>query len=74
MTLRGLVKGLDDLYRNRHVQLLLITQGEAAVEPVIEFLLGPPSLHAEPRCLAAEALGIGRTTLWRKLKEYGIER
>jgi len=23
---------------------------------------------------AAEALGIGRTTLWRKLKEYGIER
>jgi len=58
MNLRGLVKGLDDLYRHRHVQLLLITQGEAAVEPVIEFLLGPPSLHAEPRCLAAEALGI----------------
>ena len=23
---------------------------------------------------AAEALGIGRTTLWRKLKEYGIDR
>ena len=23
---------------------------------------------------AAESLGIGRTTLWRKLKEYGIER
>ena len=23
---------------------------------------------------AAEALGIGRTTLWRKLKDYGIER
>jgi two-component system response regulator HydG len=23
---------------------------------------------------AAEALGIGRTTLWRKLKEYGLER
>ena len=23
---------------------------------------------------AAEALGIGRTTLWRKLKEYGIEK
>jgi transcriptional regulator of acetoin/glycerol metabolism len=22
---------------------------------------------------AAEALGIGRTTLWRKLKEYGLE-
>jgi HEAT repeat protein len=58
MNLRGLVKGLDDLYRNRQVQLLLITQGEAAVDPVIEFLLGPPSLHAEPRCLAAEALGI----------------
>jgi hypothetical protein len=58
MNLRGLVKGLDDLYRNRQVQLLLIMQGEVAVEPLIEFLLGPPSLHAEPRCLAAEALGI----------------
>jgi HEAT repeat protein len=58
MNLRGLVKGLDDLYRNRQVQLLLILQGEAAVEPLIEFLLGPPSLHAEPRCLAAEALGV----------------
>jgi HEAT repeat protein len=58
MNLRGLVKGLDDLYRNRQVQLLLILQGEAAVESLIEFLLGPPSLHAEPRCLAAEALGI----------------
>jgi len=23
---------------------------------------------------AAEALGIGRTTLWRKLKEYGVEK
>jgi DNA-binding NtrC family response regulator len=23
---------------------------------------------------AAEALGVGRTTLWRKLKEYGLER
>jgi two-component system response regulator HydG len=23
---------------------------------------------------AADALGIGRTTLWRKLKEYGLER
>ena len=23
---------------------------------------------------AAETLGIGRTTLWRKLKEYGIDR
>lgn len=58
MTLRGLVKGLEDLYRNRQMQLVLIMQGEAAVEPLIEFLLGPPSLHAEPRCLAAEALGI----------------
>ena len=23
---------------------------------------------------AAEMLGIGRTTLWRKLKEYGLDR
>lgn len=58
MNLRGLVKGLDDLNRNRQAQLALIMQGEAAVEPLIQFLLGPPSLHPEPRCLAAEALRI----------------
>lgn len=26
------------------------------------------------RSRAAEALGVGRTTLWRKLNEYGLER
>jgi DNA-binding NtrC family response regulator len=30
--------------------------------------------HGWNHSRAAEALGIGRTTLWRKLKEYGIER
>jgi HEAT repeat protein len=32
--------------------------GGAAVEPLARFLLGPPSLHAQPRTLAAEALGL----------------
>ncbi|HXJ79721.1 MAG TPA: sigma-54 dependent transcriptional regulator [Candidatus Methylomirabilis sp.] len=30
--------------------------------------------HGWNHTRAAEALGIGRTTLWRKLKEYGIEK
>jgi len=30
--------------------------------------------HGWNHSRAAEALGIGRTTLWRKLKEYGIEK
>jgi DNA-binding NtrC family response regulator len=30
--------------------------------------------HGRSYSRAAEALGIGRTTLWRKLKEYGLEK
>jgi HEAT repeat protein len=57
VTAEELVPGLEDLQRGPQVQLLLIAMGEAAVEPLARFLLGPPSLHAEPRGLAAEALG-----------------
>jgi HEAT repeat protein len=52
-----LVHGLDDLQRGLEFQLRLICLGEAAVEPLGGFLLGPPSLHPQPRMLAAEALG-----------------
>lgn len=53
-----LIPGLDDLQRGVEFQLRLICLGEAAVEPLRKLLLGPPSLHAQPRMLAAEALGI----------------
>jgi HEAT repeat protein len=52
-----LVQGLDDLQRGVEFQLLLICRGQEAIEPLARFLLGPPSLHAQPRILAAEALG-----------------
>lgn len=57
MTAQELVQALDDLRHNLDAQLQLIMLGEKAVEPLIEFLLSPPALHPEPRCLAAEALG-----------------
>lgn len=57
MSPRDLVKTLDDLGQNLNAQLQLIMLGEKAVEPLVEFLLSPPALHPEPRCLAAEALG-----------------
>jgi HEAT repeat protein len=57
MNPRKLVKKLDDLRQNLDAQLQLIMLGEKAVEPLVEFLLSAPALHAEPRCLAAEALG-----------------
>lgn len=53
-----LVRGLDDLQRGVDFQLRLICLGEAAVGPLGEFLLDPPSLHPHPRMLAAEALGV----------------
>jgi HEAT repeat protein len=52
-----LIRGLDDLKRGPEVQLLLISLGEAAIASLARYLLGPPSLHAQPRMLAAEALG-----------------
>lgn len=52
-----LVKALDDLRQNLDAQIHLIMAGEEAVEPLVEFLLSAPTLHPQPRCLAAEALG-----------------
>ncbi len=57
MTSKELVRGLDDLKRGPEIQGLLIAMGPAAIEALTRFLLGPPSLHAQPRMLAAEALG-----------------
>lgn len=57
MNPRELVKKLDDLRQNLDAQLQLIMMGQEAVDPLIEFLLSAPTLHPQPRCLAAEALG-----------------
>jgi len=57
MNPRELVKALDDLRQNLDAQIQLIMMGEKALEPLIEFLLSPSTLHPQPRCLAAEALG-----------------
>jgi HEAT repeat protein len=53
----SLVHGLDDLRRGPEIQLLLIAMSQDVVEPLGEFLLGPPALHPQPRVLAAETLG-----------------
>ena len=47
-----------------------ITLAEAEQAHILQTLERFGRSHSE----AAEALGIGRTTLWRKLKEYGIDR
>lgn len=36
----------------------IIKRGKTTLHPLVEFLLSPPSIFSEPRCLAAEALGI----------------
>jgi DNA-binding NtrC family response regulator len=46
------------------------TLGEAERAHIIQTLERYSWNHSR----AAEALGIGRTTLWRKLKEYGVEK
>ena len=46
------------------------TLGEAERAHIIQILERYGWNHSR----AAEALGIGRTTLWRKLKEYGVEK
>jgi hypothetical protein len=35
----------------------LIAYGQAAVDPLAAYLLGPPTAHPQPRMLAAEVLG-----------------
>ncbi len=53
-----LVEGLNNLGNNMSVLLELIKYGKIAVKPLVTFLLSPPYLFSEPRCLAAEALGM----------------
>ncbi len=52
-----LVLALDDLKRGPEAQFLLISLGEGAIDALARYLLGAPSLHSQPRVLAAEALG-----------------
>jgi HEAT repeat protein len=58
MTPEQLVQALEDLQRGPEAQVRLVILGESAVAPLARFLLGPPGLHAQPRMLAAEALGL----------------
>jgi len=64
------VQGLEDLQRGPEFLLLLVAIGEPAVDALGRFLLGPPSPQAQPRMLAAEALGaIGGAKAARALAE-----
>jgi HEAT repeat protein len=56
--IRELVRKLSDLSENQKAVLQILPYGLEAVEPLAELLLSGPALHAEPRCLAAEALGL----------------
>ncbi|HEX3033624.1 MAG TPA: hypothetical protein VHT73_00620 [Thermodesulfobacteriota bacterium] len=56
--IQKLVDGLSNLKSNMISLLEVIKCGELAVKPLISLLLSPPSIFLEPRCLAAEALGI----------------
>jgi HEAT repeat protein len=53
-----LVEGLNNLGSNISALIEVIKYGRLAVKPLVDFLLSPPSIFSEPRCLAAEALGI----------------
>ncbi len=53
-----IVYGLSDPIRCNSIQLELISLGSVAVKPLISFLLSWPSNDHQPRCLAAETLGI----------------
>lgn len=53
-----LVEKLNSFSDNQRAILEIISYGHNAVEPLRELLLSAAALHAEPRCLAAEALGI----------------
>jgi len=55
---RDIVYGLSHPVWCYKIQLELIFLGDAAVKPVISFLLSGPTNEHEPRCLAAETLGI----------------
>jgi HEAT repeat protein len=53
-----IVYGLSNPIMCYKVQLELISLGKAAVKPIISFLLSGPTNEHEPRCLAAETLGL----------------
>jgi len=55
---RDIVYGLSNPIMCYKVQLELISLGDAAVKPIISFLLSGPTNEHEPRCLAAETLAI----------------
>lgn len=55
---REIVYGLGNPITCYRVQLELISLGEAAVKPVVSFLLSGPANEHAPRCLAAETLGL----------------
>ncbi len=52
------VERLNNLGSNMSALIEVLKHGKAAVRPLVGFLLSPPSIFSEPRCLAAEALGI----------------
>lgn len=56
--MQALVNRLNALHEGWKVQCELIVHGQEAVAPLVDFLLSPPSMFPQPRCLAAEALGI----------------
>ncbi len=53
----ALVRGLDNLNWNLHVQAEIFRLGQRAVPALASFLNGPPSQFPDGRVLAAEALG-----------------
>ncbi len=55
---RALVARLHNLHEIFRVQGEILLYGEAAVEPLAEFLLSPSSTFPQPRVAAAECLGI----------------
>jgi HEAT repeat protein len=55
---QALVSRLNALHEGWKVQCELIAHGQEAVAPLVDFLLSPPSMFPQPRCLAAEALGM----------------
>jgi HEAT repeat protein len=52
------VERLNNLGNNMSALIEVLKYGKAAVGPLVGFLLSPPSIFSEPRCLAAEALGM----------------
>jgi HEAT repeat protein len=55
---QALVNRLNQLHEGWKIQCQLIALGQEAVPALVEFLLSPPSMFPQPRCWAAEALGI----------------